>query len=236
MARQNHGPLSRAKGKLGGVVYQQYEGMQISREYQPVVKNPQTSKQTANRAKFKLASQLVAQFSNTFNARLAKLSIYTRIRRGSAINAIYKIVDTSSETSPEAAMNDVIAALNAKSVSGIAGPTFGSGTGSTKTITAPDGDTVVYTVVQYDIDGSPVSIEQNKYESDGTSKSIDVLTAEGATSAVAMAVSLRALTEEGRATISNIQSDDSSWIVSISRGIAAGDIEVSNLTGARFTA
>ena len=236
MARQNHGPLSRAKGKLGGVVYQQYEGMQISREYQPVVKNPQTSKQTANRAKFKLASQLVAQFSNTFNARLAKLSIYTRIRRGSAINAIYKIVDTSSETSPEAAMNDVIAALNAKSVSGIAGPTFGSGTGSTKTITATDGDTVVYTVVQYDIDGSPVSIEQNKYESDGTSKNIDVLTAEGATSAVAMAVSLRALTEEGRATISNIQSDDSSWIVSISRGIAAGDIEVSNLTGARFTA
>lgn len=236
MARQNHGPLSRAKGKLGGVVYQQYEGMQISREYQPVVKNPQTSKQTANRAKFKLASQLVAQFSNTFNARLAKLSIYTRIRRGSAINAIYKIVDTSSETSPEAAMNDVIAALNAKSVSGIAGPTFGSGTGSTKTITATDGDTVVYTVVQYDIDGSPVSIEQNKYESDGTSKNIDVLTAEGATSAVAMAVSLHALTEEGRATISNIQSDDSSWIVSISRGIAAGDIEVSNLTGARFTA
>lgn len=236
MGKLNHGPSSRAKGKAGGWVYQQYEGMQVFREYQPNVKNPQTSKQTENRAKFKLASQLVAQFSNTFNARLAKLSIYTRTRRGSAINAIYKIVDTASVPTLEALVNDVIAAINAKSISGIAGPTFGSGTGSQKTITAASGDTVVYTVVQYDTDGSPVSIEQNNYESDGTAKSIDVLTAAGANSAVAMAVSFHALTEEGRATISNIHIDESTWIVSISRGIAAGDIEVSNLTGDIFTA
>ena len=235
MARQNHGPLSRAKGKLGGVVYQQYEGMQISREYQPVVKNPQTSKQTTNRAKFKLSSQLVAQFSNTFNARLAKLSIYTRIRRGAALNAIYNIIDASAPTSPEALIDDVIAALNAKSVSGIAGPTFGSGTGSTKNITAAAGDTVVYTVVQYNSDGAPVSIEQNEYNSDGAPKSIDILNAPDANSAVAMAVSFHALTEDGRATISNIQNEDSSWLVSVSRGIAAGDVEVSNLSGERYT-
>lgn len=236
MARQNHGPLSRAKGKLGGVVYQQYEGMQISREYQPVVKNPQTEKQTTNRAKFKLASQLVSQFSNTFNARLAKLSIYTRIRRGASVNAIYNVVRTSTPDAPDALVNDVIAALNAKSVSGIAGPTIGNVSDNATTIIAPDGDTVVYTAVQYDVNGAPLSIEQNEYESDGTAKNVDVFSTADTENAVVMAVSFHALTEAGRAIISNIHGEDTAWMISISRGIAAGDIEVSNLTGKGFSA
>ena len=110
MARQNHGPLSRAKGKLGGVVYQQYEGMQISREYQPVVKNPQTTKQVENRAKFKLSSQITAQFFDVLNIRLAKLSIYTRKRRGASVNSIIKTITTSNPNTPQALVADVVAA------------------------------------------------------------------------------------------------------------------------------
>lgn len=236
MAKINHILFGQGKGKVGGLVLQRYEGMNVVREKPIDVKNPQSTKQTEQRAKFKLASQLVAQFSKTLNMRLAKLSIYNRTRRGAAINAIVNVIKTATPATPEALVNDVIAALNAKSVSGIAGPTISDVNNNATNITAPDGDTVVYTAVQYDVNGAPLSIEQNQYESDGTVKSVEVFSTAETESAVVMAVSFHALTEEGRATISNIQGDDTAWVIEVSRGVAAGDIEISNLTGRGFKA
>lgn len=232
MARQNHGPLSRAKGKLGGVVYQQYEGMQISREYQPVVKNPQTTKQTENRAKFKAASQITAQFVEVINARLAKLSIYTRMRRAASVNAIHAAM-TVSHGEPSALFDNVVANLNSKSMSVIEAPIVADGTGNVKTITATSEDVVVYVGCSYDVDGKLISRSEEKYTSQGTAK--EVSPAPNATTFALMAVAIRANTEEGRATLSNIHGVDNKWEIVISRAVAAGDIEVSDIAGTMET-
>lgn len=224
MARQNHGPLSRAKGKLGGVVYQQYEGMQISREYQPVVKNPQTSKQVENRAKFKLASQLVAQFSEVINTRLALLSIYTRKRRGAAVNAIYNVVSTSTPAQPSVLVGGVVDAINSKSISGVPGPVIN---GSTGAITMAAGYTVVYTHCTYDTStGILTGRTVETYTSDGATKSVEL---DARQRNVIMAVAFRSLTEEGAAMISNISNNSTGWTNEITRGINSGDIEVTNV-------
>lgn len=229
MARQNHGPLSRAKGKLGGVVYQQYEGMQISREYQPVVKNPQSDKQVENRAKFKLSSQIVAQFSEIFNTRLAKLSGYTRIRRGAAVNAIYGVMDMQLSGGPAALVANVINAINNKSVSAITGPavTFSNGDFS---IVAEADLAVIYEVAYYDATtGNLKSVSTEFYDSDGTAKIVTGPTA--GERAVIMVLSMVENTEEGRATITNASSTETGWENEIIRAIASGDVEVSNLVG-----
>ncbi|MBQ5896234.1 MAG: hypothetical protein IIW75_06690 [Bacteroidaceae bacterium] len=228
MARQNHGPLSRAKGKLGGVVYQQYEGMQISREYQPVVKNPQTTKQVENRAKFKLSSQIVAQFKDVLNIRLAGLSIYTRMRRAASVNAIYKIVTTATPSTPSALVSSVVAAINAKNVSSIIAPAINH-SGSGLSIEMDSGFTVTYTVAGYDkTTGELISVRTETYTSTGAAKEVELMS-DGRN--VVMAVAYRALTESGRATISNATADNSAWQNEIARSVAAGDIETSNLAG-----
>lgn len=47
-------------GKMGSAVFRQSGGQTIATQYQPVVKNPNTQGQQAQRAKFKLMSQLAA--------------------------------------------------------------------------------------------------------------------------------------------------------------------------------
>lgn len=228
MARQNHGPLSRAKGKLGGVVYQQYEGMQISREYQPVVKNPQTAKQTANRAKFKTASQIVAQFSEVLNVRFAKLSIYTRVRRGAAVNVIFKGV-TENGSLYESSFINILNGLNAKSMATTEAPAVASGANNTVNITATAGDVVTYIGASYDGNGKLISREVETYTSDGTAK--EVTPEAGAETFAVMAVSARATTEAGRATLSNIEGVNEGFTLEVSRSVAAGDVEISDIAG-----
>lgn len=232
MARQNHGPLSRAKGKLGGVVYQQYEGMQISREYQPNVKNPQSEKQTTNRAKFKLSSQIVAEFYYVFKQRLGKLSIYDRTKRGASVNAIFNSVMTVDPTTPDVLVDSVIAAINAKSMQDFEAPVISASAG-TASVTAASGDIVFATVVGYDENGNFQSKSDETYTSDGTAKNFPAVSTE---SNVIMAVALRATTEAGRATIENLgiggsTAAEASFSNAIVRGIAQGDFEVSALAG-----
>ena len=51
---------SKFRGKLGAVVYSVNTGVQIAREYNPQVKNPNTMSQVNQRSRLKLASQLAA--------------------------------------------------------------------------------------------------------------------------------------------------------------------------------
>lgn len=51
------GLFGKNSGRVGGVVYSNYRGQQIVRSYQPQVKNPNSKRQVAQRAKFKLVSQ-----------------------------------------------------------------------------------------------------------------------------------------------------------------------------------
>lgn len=54
------GLFGKNSGRVGGVVYSNYRGEQVVRTYQPRVSNPSTPKQVAQRAKFKLVSQISA--------------------------------------------------------------------------------------------------------------------------------------------------------------------------------
>lgn len=56
-------PLSKGSGKLGSTVFAVNSGVQIAREYQPKVSNPNTEAQQDTRARFKLMSQLSAVMS-----------------------------------------------------------------------------------------------------------------------------------------------------------------------------
>lgn len=228
MSRMNHGPLTKTKGKLGGVVFQQYEGMQVAREYQPVVKNPQSEKQVANRAKFKLSSQIVAQFKEVFTARLSLLSNYTRMRRAISVNAIYGVIDDSTPDNPQAVIDSVIAAVNAKSMSALEAPAF-SVDGTALKVEAEEGDTVIIINCAYHpTKGDLVSRFVDTVIATDTPISV---TTQDENRQVAMAVALHATSDAGRASISNITAKSDTWMNEVARSVAAGDIEVSNMSG-----
>lgn len=54
------GITGKLSGKMGAAVFRVREGQQIVTQYNPIVKNPNTSGQQTQRAKFKLMSQLAA--------------------------------------------------------------------------------------------------------------------------------------------------------------------------------
>lgn len=65
--------LGKGTGKLGGMVLSVNSGEQIVREYNPKVSNPQTDAQVAQRAKFKLLSQIAAALSTSIAFRKMKM-------------------------------------------------------------------------------------------------------------------------------------------------------------------
>lgn len=230
----NHGPLTRTKGKLGGVVFQQYEGMQIAREYQPNVKNPQSEKQVENRAKFKLSSQIVAQFAPVLTARLGKLSIYTRTKRAAAVNALYHIINTSEPLTPQVLVSSAVAAINSKSVSALLAPSLSDLQNEDIHLTADAEDIVIYTKVEYDNKGDVYTSATERYTSTGAA--VTIAGPDAGHSMVVMAVALRPTTEDGRAAISNMSAMSDGWQNEISRSINAGDLEISNLAGRAYIA
>lgn len=54
------GLFGKNSGRVGGIVYSNYRGEQVVRSYQPKVANPNSAAQVAQRAKFKLVSQVSA--------------------------------------------------------------------------------------------------------------------------------------------------------------------------------
>jgi len=60
------GILGKGKGKLGNAVFAVSGGVQIMREYNPNVSNPNTEGQVAQRAKLKLMSQIAAVLAPAF--------------------------------------------------------------------------------------------------------------------------------------------------------------------------
>lgn len=226
MARQNHGPLSRAKGKLGGVVYQQYEGMQISREYQPNVKNPQSEKQVNNRADFKLASQTVALFQEVINARLSKLSIYTRKRRGAAVEAIKRIATSGLNNDRVIRFTSAMAAINAKSLTEFAAPTTTESQGVVS-VTAPATAVILGVIAGFDTNGEFVGRKVVSATSSGSAQTFDIPSEY--VSAKAAFVYTIATTEDGRAIYENIANAGIDVSLAIVRLIASGDADISDI-------
>lgn len=232
MARQNHGPLSRAKGKLGGVVYQQYEGMQISREYQPVVKNPQSEKQTENRSNFKLASQTVGIFKEIINTRLAKFSIYTRKRRGAAVEVIKRKITWDGDGTSTLLFSDAIAALNSKALTEYGAPAITVSNNQIQ-VTAPADSEIIGVMAGFDSNGNYIG--RKVVRGTGTAAAVSFSIPGDFQATKAMFLYTVANTEEGRAVYDNVTDPGPSLFVEVERLINSGDIEVSDIAGANTT-
>lgn len=89
MGKLNHGPNTKAKGKAGAFVYQQYEGMQVFKEYQPNVLNPNSPGQVATRTRFSLATKTNALlFPWLLPVIKANGIAYTRFQRGDVLKKL----------------------------------------------------------------------------------------------------------------------------------------------------
>lgn len=233
MARQNHGPLSRAKGKLGGIVYQQYEGMQISREYQPNVKNPQSEKQVENRADFKLASQTVAMFKEVINARLGKLSNYTRTRRGAALEALKRIAKDSGDGAREINFSQAVSAINAKSLTEYGAPTVVVNQRNFN-VTAPGDSEILGVIAGFENNGN--FIGRKVVSESGTGAAVQFAIPNDYEVAKAMFVYTLPQTEEGRAIYENINDPADILMLDIIRLISAGDAAISDIASGSYSA
>lgn len=86
-------------GKMGSAVFRQSGGKTIASQYQPIVKNPNTEGQQAQRAKFKLMSQLAAIMSRGFGSFIIK----TRAEKGKStqrnafVKANFPLVEVTTD-------------------------------------------------------------------------------------------------------------------------------------------
>lgn len=79
------GLFGKNSGRVGGVVYSNYRGEQVVRAYQPKVSNPNSAKQIAQRAKFKLVSQVGASLGKEI-----KMSYIPNVAKENPRNAFVK--------------------------------------------------------------------------------------------------------------------------------------------------
>lgn len=79
------GLFGKNSGRVGGVVYSNYRGEQVVRSYQPQVRNPNSPGQVAQRAKFKLVSQVGAALGSEIS-----LSFVSQVSKETSRNAFVK--------------------------------------------------------------------------------------------------------------------------------------------------
>lgn len=229
MAKFNGGVFSKAKGKLAGIVFQQYEGLQVGKEYQPNVKNPSTANQVAARAKFKAASQLVATFSDVFMISISSLSRYSRTLRGSLVRVLTRTFtwDDTNDTATISA-DQVAAAVNGLVYNTpIPAPVITGSNISNSTITATVGDTVRYQISAFDRDGHIIGSADETFVATSTPESITAPVVIGTPFGYTIAaVAMRAVTNEGNAIYGNLYN---ATTLEVMYGVSEGDLQSSHV-------
>lgn len=231
MAKFNGGIFSKLKGKLAGVVFQQYEGMQVGKEYQPNVKNPNTAKQIAVRASFKLASQLTAIYEHVLLIAAAKTSTYTRMIRGKVVSTLRYAIGTEGGATPLIKLTNAAAAINTiQLTSPVETPVISGADITNATIQATVNDIVRYTIVAYDDAANILGTANREFTaSDIAERVVAPVTAGTPTNYDIMAVAMRSMTDEGNAIYSNI---NSAYSLEATRLINSGDVAVSHVAAA----
>lgn len=86
-------------GKTGSFTYRQSRGQTIVSQYQPMVKNPNTEGQQAQRAKFKLMSQLAAIMAPGFGTMgvVKRPARQTPTQRNAFVQLNFPLVEVSTE-------------------------------------------------------------------------------------------------------------------------------------------
>lgn len=216
--------MSKLKGKLAGVVFQQYEGLNVAKEYQPNVKNPSTSAQVISRAKFKAASQLVATFAEIFMISIARLSTYPRTLRGALVRVLRREFqwNDSSETA-EVSAGQVAGAVNGLVFNPpIPAPVISGAVIASATISATEGDTIRYRIVAYDRDGRTLGTADETFEATSTPENVRApLTATTPYGYTIAAVATRVATDEGHAIYGNLTNCS---MLDVTYGVSNGDI------------
>lgn len=234
MAKFNGGIFSKLKGKLAGVVFQQYEGMQVGKEYQPNVKNPNTDAQVQSRARFKATSQKIALFSEILLLAGAKVSSYSRMIRAALVQKIMAITDWDDEEK-KAVIGDVdfVSAVNSLNFNpDMAAPVLAGDSISNATISVPTGNQFRYTIAALGTAGNVVG--QNTVSGEGAAQPIQILaplTSETPASYEVVAIAIRTNTGNGNPTYENLTNADTVMVV---RGVSAGDVLVSHIAEIRY--
>ena len=226
--------MSKLKGKLAGVVFQQYEGLNVAKEYQPNVKNPSTAKQVEGRAKFKAASQLVAVFADIFMVAIAKVSPYSRTLRGALVRVLTRSFTWDGSDSRARIDNaDVANAVNSLAFNpSVSSPVIAGANISSATITATAGDTVRYKIVALDADGNIIGSAEETFEATSTPASIQApLTPTTPDKYTIAAVATRPDSGSGYAMYGNLSELSQ---LDVLYGVASGDILSSLVTYAEI--
>lgn len=234
MATFNGGIFSKLKGKLAGVVFQQYEGIQVGKEYQPNVKNPNTDAQVQSRAKFKATSQKIALFSEILLPAGAKVSSYSRMIRAALVQKIMAITEWDDEQKKAVINNaDFASAVNSLNFNPeVAAPVLAGDSISNATISVPSGNQYRYTIVALGTDGNVVG--QNTVAGDGSAQPIQILaprTSDTPASYEVVAIAMRTNTGNGNPTYGNLTNADT---VVVALGVSAGDVLVSHIAEIRY--
>lgn len=229
MGKFNGGIFSKVKGKLAGVVFQQYEGMQVGKEYQPNVKNPNTDKQVHNRARFKAVSQKIAVFSEILLLAAAKVSPYARMVRAALVQKLMGI--TSWDTEQDSAVIDdtnFASAVNSLNFNPqVDAPVLAGDTISNATISVPLNHTFRYTIVALGTDGNIIG--QSTVSGEGSDSPIQILaprTSETPASYDVVAIAMRVDNTNGEPIYGNLTNLST---VEVARGVASGDVLTSHI-------
>lgn len=234
MAKMNGGLFSKLSGKLAGVVFQQYEGLNVSKEYQPNVKNPGTAGQVENRARFKGASQLVAVYKDVFVIAAANVSPYVRMVRGALVKVLRGAFQWDpNEDTATISTNAIATAVNSLNFNpAIPAPVINATEIADAQIQAIDEVTVEYTIVALNSDGDILGATTVKYESTGIAVQIDVpVTQETPDSYTIAAVATKRNSTDGAASYGNLSSLSD---VEVFYGVNAGDILASHVATANI--
>lgn len=236
MARLNGGLMSKLKGKLAGVVFQQYEGLNVAKEYQPNVKNPSTDDQVINRAKFKGASQMVALFGSIFNIALANVSPYVRTLRGRAVKALRAAFLWNDATK----MANITPAEAAAAINSVANnvivpaPVIAGAAIANLTLSAEPDDVVHYRIVAYDDSGATIGVAESKFVASSEPEQIPAPRTSGTPEGYTIAaVAIRVVDGVGDPNYSNLQEASA---IEVMRATNAGDVLSSPVTMGSVTA
>ena len=161
------------RGAIGGFRYSVVRGKQVIAERASAVKNPRTPGQMNTRTKFKLASQFSSLWKDLLDLNLVKIESDRVLTRSRATKVAFGAAVNTGDNADVVLGNfaNDFNALNNQPVQANVALVFSS---QTQTLTAPEGATVIYKVVAFDQDGTPIGSNVQTYLSDGTAKNIDL--------------------------------------------------------------
>lgn len=223
-------------GKLGNQVFAVKSGMQIVRQYQPVVANPNTAAQVETRSKLKLMSQVAAVVAPA----IAIAPVANKTKRNLFISRNYASVSYNENT---AAIELATMQLTKGTLAFVGVNASQEGTRISATLNevpTTDIDKVAYCVVRQDANGGLAFVE-SKVIDRGNDNSFP-FTSDSVTSVgnryTVLAYGIRINSERAASKLGELTAPTAENIASIisSRSLTETDITLTQTSGASFVA